>query len=63
MPSHDALQAALLAQLSSAILALLRDAQDDGLDGLSISASADAGHVSIDLAYMAGGVPVSGHSL
>jgi len=63
MQSHDAMQAARLAQLEGAVLAILRDAQDDGIDGLTLSASADAGHVSIDLAYTVGGLPMSGESL
>lgn len=63
MQSHDAMQAARLAQLEGAILALLRDAQDDGFTGLTISATADAGQVSIDLSWLANGMPVSGHSL
>lgn len=63
MQSHDAMQAARLAQLEGAVLALLRDAQDDGFDGLTISAAADDGQVVIDLTYLAGGMPVSGSSL
>jgi hypothetical protein len=63
MQSHDAMQAARLAQLEGAILALLRDAEGDGLDGLTISASADAGQVSIDLQFTTGGMPLSGFSL
>jgi len=57
------MQAARLAQLEGAILSLLRDAQDDGFDGLTVSASADGGQVVIDLTYLAGGLPVSGNSL
>lgn len=63
MQSHDAMQAARLAQLEGAVLALLRDAKDEGFDGLTISATADDGQVVIDLSYMAGGMPVTGHSL
>lgn len=63
MQTHDAMQAARLAQLEGAILSLLRDAQDEGFNGLTVSASADDGQVVIDLAYLANGMPVSGHSL
>ena len=63
MQSRDAMQAARLAQLEGAILGLLRDAQDDGLDGLTIEATADAGQVVIDLTYTASGVPLAGESL
>lgn len=63
MQSRDAMQAARLAQLEGAILALLRDAEEDGLDGLTVSASADAGQVVIDLNYTHKGMAVSGESL
>lgn len=63
MQSHDTMQAARLAQLEGAVLALLRDAKDDGFDGLTLTATADDDQVVIDLSYMAGGMPVSGHSL
>lgn len=63
MLPHETMQAARLAQLEGAILALLRDARDDGFDGLTVNASADDGQVVIDLSFMAGGMPVSGHSL
>jgi len=63
MQSHDAMQAAHLANLEGAILCLLRSAQEDGLDGLSIVAEADNGQVSIDLSYTAKGMPVAGESL
>lgn len=63
MHSHDAMQAARLAVLEGAILALLRSAEEDGFDGLSLEASADAGQVAIDLSFTAKGVPVTGHSL
>lgn len=63
MQTRDAMQAARLAQLEGAILALLRDAEEDGLDGLTVTAEADAGQVVIDLTYMAKGQPVAGESL
>ena len=63
MQSRDAMQAARLAQLEGAILALLRDAEEDGLDGLTVAASADAGQVVIDLSYTHKGMPVSVESL
>lgn len=63
MHTREAMQVARLAALEGAILALLRDGQEDGFDGLTIDAAADAGQVSIDLSYSAHGVPVSGHSL
>lgn len=57
------MQAARLAVLEGAVLALLRGAQEDGLDGLTIEITADAGQVSIDLSYTSNGMPVSGESL
>jgi len=63
MQTRDAMQAARLAQLEGAILGLMRDAEEDGLDGLSIVATADDGQVVIDLQYTANGVPLSGESL
>lgn len=63
MQSRDAMQAARLAQLEGAILALLRDAEEDGLDGLTVTAEADAGQIVIDLTYSSKGVPLSGESL
>lgn len=63
MQTRDAMQAARLAQLEGAILGLLRDAEEDGLDGLTIEVTADAGQVAIDLMYTAKGVPVAGESL
>ena len=63
MQTRDAMQAARLAQLEGAILGLLRDAEEDGLDGLTIEVSADAGQIVIDLSYTANGVAVSGESL
>ncbi|WP_455240223.1 hypothetical protein [Variovorax durovernensis] len=63
MQTRDAMQAARLAQLEGAILGLMRDAEEDGLDGLSIVATADDGQVVIDLQCTANGVPLSGESL
>lgn len=63
MQTRDAMQAARLAQLEGAVLGLLRDAEDDGLDGLTVQVSADAGQVVIDLTYTANGIPVAGESL
>lgn len=63
MQTRDAMQAARLAQLEGAILGLMRDAEEDGLDGLSIVATSDDGQVVIDLQYTANGVPLSGESL
>lgn len=59
----EALQAARLAQLEGAILGLLRDAQSDQLDGVSITAEADDGQVVIDVTYTHKGMPVAGESL
>lgn len=56
------MQAARRAQLEGAILALLRDAEEDGLDGLIVTAEADMGQVVIDLSYSSKGVPLSGES-
>lgn len=63
MQSRDAMQAARLANLEGAILALLRDAEEDGLDGLTVIAEADGGQVVIDLSYTAKGMPVAGEAL
>ena len=63
MQSRDAMQAAHLALLEGAVRCLMVAAQEDGLDGLTIEASADAGQVVIDLSYTANGVPVAGESL
>lgn len=59
----EVLQAARLAQLEGAILALLRDAMSDALDGVSITAEADEGQVVIDVTYTHKGTPVAGESL
>lgn len=59
----EALQAARLAQLEGAILSLLRDAVSDDLDGVHITAVADAGQIVIDVTYTHKGMPVSGESL
>lgn len=56
-------QAARLAALEGAVLALMREAEDQGIDGLHINVEADAGQIAIDLAYTAKGIPVSGESL
>lgn len=61
--SPEAAQAARLAVLEGAVLALLRGAQEDGFNGISIEATADEGQVAIDLSFTANGVPVTGHSL
>lgn len=63
MHSREAMQAAHLATLEGALLALLRAAQEDGLDAISVEASADDGQVVIDVTYSAAGVLLSGESL
>lgn len=63
MQSRDAMQAARLANLEGAVLALLRAAEDDGFDGLVVVAETDDGEVSFDLNYTAKGVPIAGESL
>ena len=63
MLTHDVRRAAKLAALEGAILALLRDAQDEGVDQISIDVTADCGMVSIDLSYCSKGLPVAGQSL
>lgn len=64
MQSRDAMQAARLAQLEGALLAILRDAEEDmGIDGVTVSAQADSGQVVIDLTYTARGLPMSGEAL
>lgn len=52
-----------LAALEAAILAVLRDGVEEGLDGLSIEASLTSGTADIDLVFTSQGVPVSGQSL
>lgn len=63
MLSHEAMQAAQYALLKGAILSLLQDAHDDGLDGVAISATSTDGQTTIDLTFLANGMPLSGHSL
>ena len=63
MHAPQAIQAAHLAALEGAILALLRAAQEEGMDGLSIDAQASSGQISIDLSYTSNGMPMSGQSL
>lgn len=63
MQSRDAMQAARLANLEGAVLALLRAAEDDGFDGLMVVAEAEDGDVSFDLTYLAKGQPIAGESL
>lgn len=63
MVTLEARQAARLAALEAAILALMREAEESGLDGLTINVEADAGQVSIDLAYTSKGMPMHGESL
>lgn len=63
MQTRDAMQAARLAQLEGAILGLMRDAEEDGLDGLTVIATADEGQVVIDLQYTANGMPMTGEAL
>ena len=63
MHAPQLIQAAHLAALEGAILALLRAAQEEGMDGLSIDAQASAGQISIDLSYTSNGMPMSGQSL
>ena len=63
MHSREAMQAAHLATLEGALLALLRSAQEDGFDGISVEASTDDGQTVIDVMYTANGVALSGESL
>lgn len=63
MVTIEARQAANLAQLEGSILALMRTAEEQGIDGLQISVDAHAGQIAIDLAFTAKGMPVSGESL
>lgn len=63
MHSREAMQVAHLANLEGAVRCLLAAAVEDGLDGLTIDATANEGMVSIDVAYSANGVAVSGESL
>ena len=63
MQTPEALQAARLALLEAAILALLRSAQEDGFNEISVEASCDDGHTAIGLTYLKYGVPITGHDL
>ena len=63
MQTPEALQAARLALLEGAVLALLRAAQEDGFDGITIEASSDDGQTVIDLNYLKGDMLVTGHDL
>jgi len=63
MLSLEARQAAKLALLEGAIAGLMRDADEIGVDGLTINVEADAGQIVIDLTYTSKGMPVSGESL
>ncbi len=62
-PAPDAMQAARLALLDAAISAVMRAALEDGFDAISIEASSDDGQTVIDLNYLKGGMPVTGHDL
>lgn len=61
--SVDMARQVRLCALEAAILALLRQGQDDGFDGMTIECTADDGMVSIDLSYTHAGLPMSGHPL
>jgi hypothetical protein len=63
MQAPEALGAARLANLEGALLALLREHEDMQVDGLSVSATVDAGQVAIDLQFLVNGVPLFGQSL
>lgn len=63
MLTLEAKQAARLAALESAVLALLRSYEDSGVDGVHVIAEADDGQVSIDLSFTVGGQPLFGESL
>lgn len=63
MQSVEIARAVRKANLESAVLALLRFAQDEGYDGLEVSASVDDGQSVIDLSFTQKGVPMSGESL
>ncbi|MEJ7685532.1 MAG: hypothetical protein WKG52_00250 [Variovorax sp.] len=61
--SPEVMQASRLGLLEAALLALMRDGQESGFDGLSVECSVDAGITVIDLTYTQAGAPISGHSL
>ena len=61
--SVDMARQVRLCALEAAILALLRQGQDEGFDGMTIEASADDGCVTIDLSYTHAGLPLMGHPL
>ncbi|MGJ7546137.1 hypothetical protein [Variovorax sp. LT1R16] len=63
MQSVEIARAVRKANLESAVLALLRFAQEEGYDGLEVSASVDDGQSVIDLSFTQKGVPMSGESL
>ncbi len=60
----DAQQAARLALVEGALLSLHRQAKEDGFDGFMfvVEEHADIG-ITIDLTYLASGVPTRGESL
>ena len=62
MQAPEAIQAARLALLEGALLAILREGGDD-FDGVSVEASVDEGQTVIDLTYTHRGVPITGQSL
>lgn len=63
MHSQPAMQTARLAVLEGALLSLLRGAQEDGFDGITVDVTANDGITAIDVQYTVNGQPMAGESL
>lgn len=63
MQSVEIARAVRKANLEGAVLALLRFGEEEGYDGLEVSASNDDGQTVIDLSFTKSGIPMSGESL
>ncbi len=55
--------ASRVALLEAAALAVFREVQEDGHNGVCIDMRIEAGQTVIDLTYLYDGRPVAGHSL
>ena len=62
MQAPEAIQAARLALLEGALLAILREGSGD-FDGIEVTAQVDDGQTVIDLTYTHNGLPITGQSL
>lgn len=63
MQSVEIARAVRKANLESAVLALLRFGEEEGYDGIEVSATADDGQTVIDLSFTKSGIAMSGESL